>query len=86
MWDEITHPFPNFNCYIVVGWERISNFSHTLLGMWILIRAHVAFRVKPVVLETGVNGHSVARHDLLATQSNQFRYLLNCLSRATSHI
>ena len=28
-WDEITYPFPNFNCAAVEAWERISNLiSH----------------------------------------------------------
>ena len=26
MWDEITYPFPNFNCCIVEVWEVISNY------------------------------------------------------------
>ena len=32
-WDEIIYPFPNFNGAIHV-WESISDFIHTLLGMW----------------------------------------------------
>ena len=26
VWDEITHPFPNFNRYIAEVWKWISNF------------------------------------------------------------
>ena len=27
VWDEITYPFPNFNCAIVEVWEWVSNFT-----------------------------------------------------------
>ena len=45
MWGEITYPFPNFNGYTVEVWEWISNLSHVLLGMWLLIHAEI--KVKP---------------------------------------
>ena len=38
---EITYQFPNFNSGTVEVWEWISNFSHTLLGMLILIHAGI---------------------------------------------
>ena len=44
MWDEITYPFPNCNASAVEIWERISNSSHTSLGMWLLI--HSGIKVK----------------------------------------
>ena len=46
MWDEITHSFPNFKGAAFKVWEWISNSSHTLVGMWILIHnlIHVSKR------------------------------------------
>ena len=38
---EITYPFPNFNGAAVEVWQWISDFIHTLLGMWLLIRAAI---------------------------------------------
>ena len=32
---------PNFNVAAVKVWEWISNFKHTLLGMWLLIHAGI---------------------------------------------
>ena len=40
MWDEITYPFPNFNCRTVDVWDWIISY-HTLLGMWLLIHAQI---------------------------------------------
>ena len=37
--DEITYLFPNVNDTAVEIWERISDFTHTLLGMWLLCSA-----------------------------------------------
>ena len=45
MRDVITYPFPNFNAATVEFWEWISNFTDTLLGVWLLIRAGT--KVKP---------------------------------------
>ena len=39
VWDEITYPLQNFNGANVEVWEWISNYIHTLLGMWLLIYA-----------------------------------------------
>ena len=36
MWDEIIHPFSNFNGAAADVWEWISNLI--LMGMWLLIR------------------------------------------------
>ena len=41
VWDEITYPFPNFNGKAVEVWKLISNFTHTLLSMWLLIFAGI---------------------------------------------
>ena len=43
----------------------------------ICFSVHVALQVKLVVLEPVVNGYSIARDDLLTTQSAQCRYLLS---------
>ena len=32
MWDEITHPFPNFKSGTVEVWERTSNFIQHFTG------------------------------------------------------
>ena len=32
MWDEITYPFPNINCFIVEVWKWISNFTPHFTG------------------------------------------------------
>ena len=45
MWNEITYPFPNFNSAIVEVCEWISNSSHSLPGMGLLI--HAGIRVNP---------------------------------------
>ena len=45
MWIEITYPFPNFNGCTVETSEWISKFTHTLLGMWLLV--HVGIEVNP---------------------------------------
>ena len=44
MYDEITYPFPNFNGATVEVLEWISNFIHTLLGMWLLIHAGITVK------------------------------------------
>ena len=49
MWNEITCAFPNFNGCTIEAWEWISNYTHTLLGMWLLI--HAVIRVNHVVKE-----------------------------------
>ena len=38
-WDGITYQSSNFNGATFEVWEWISNFTHTLLGMWLLIHA-----------------------------------------------
>ena len=43
MWDEITYPFPIFNDATVEGWEWISNFTHIILDMWLLMHARIKF-------------------------------------------
>ena len=48
-----------------------------------MLNIHVAFHVKLVVLEPGVYGHSITRHDLLAAQSAQYRYMLICFYGVT---
>ena len=45
VWDEITYQFLNFNGRTVEVYEWISNSSHILLGMWLLI--HAGIKVKP---------------------------------------
>ena len=45
VWDEITYPFLNFNGCTVEVKEWISNLSHTLQDMWLLIHAWI--KVKP---------------------------------------
>ena len=40
-YDKITYPFPNYNGATVKAWECISNFTHTLLCMWLLIHAGI---------------------------------------------
>ena len=42
-WDGITNPFPNL--FRRWSWEWISDLSHKLLSMWLLIRAGI--KVKP---------------------------------------
>ena len=44
LYNEITHPFPNFNGATVEVLEWISNFIHTLLGMWLLIHAGITVK------------------------------------------
>ena len=41
VWDEITYQFPNFNDCAVDVREWISNWSHTLYWMWLLVRAEI---------------------------------------------
>ena len=48
MWDEITHPFPNFNGATFEVWERKVISSYTLLIMWLLIRAGIKVRVNQI--------------------------------------
>ena len=36
---EITHPFPNFNGAVVDVWEWITNSTHILMNIWLLIHA-----------------------------------------------
>ena len=45
VWDDKTYPFPNLDGAEV--WESIGNssWSHTLMGMWLLIPARII--VKP---------------------------------------
>ena len=50
----------------------------------ICFSVHVTFQVKLVVLEPGVYGYSITRHDLLATQSAQYHYLLSYFSGVTN--
>ena len=45
VWDAITYLFPNFNSATVEVWAWISNFSHTVLDMWLLI--HAGIKVNP---------------------------------------
>ena len=44
VWDEIMYPFPNFSGITAEGSEWISNYTHILLGMWLLI--HAGIKVK----------------------------------------
>ena len=46
--NEIAYPFPNHNAAAVKFWEWISNPSHNLLGMWLLI--HDGIKVKPCII------------------------------------
>ena len=41
IWDEITYPFLNANGATIDVREWISDLSHTLLGMWVLIHAGI---------------------------------------------
>ena len=41
VWCEITYPFPNFTGCSFEVWDWISNSSHMLLGMWLLINAGI---------------------------------------------
>ena len=42
VWDEITYPFPNFNCSTVEVWEWISNFiPHFIIDVIIYIHAEI---------------------------------------------
>ena len=41
VWDEIIFPFPNSNCCTVEVWKWISNFTHALYWMRLLIHAGV---------------------------------------------
>ena len=45
VWNAITYTFPNLNGATVGVWEWISNSSHILWGMWLLI--HAVIKVKP---------------------------------------
>ena len=38
---EIIYPFPNFDGFTVEVWEWVSNFTHTVLDMWILIHGGI---------------------------------------------
>ena len=45
LWDEIAYPFLNFYGSTVKIKKWMSNFTHTLLGMWLII--HAGIKVKP---------------------------------------
>ena len=57
MWGEITYPFPNFNCEIVV----IS--SQTLLGMVLLIHFGVKFKTMLVKTATDLYAMDIIDHN-----------------------
>ena len=44
-WNKITYPFPNFNSAAVEIQDWISNFTRTLLSMWLVI--NVVIDVNP---------------------------------------
>ena len=39
--DESTYPFPKFSSAMIKVWQWMSNFIHTLLGMWLCIHADI---------------------------------------------
>ena len=45
VWSALTYLFPNFNGATVEVWARVSNSSHTFLGIWLL--THVGIKVAP---------------------------------------
>ena len=55
MCDDITYPFTNLNGVTDEVWEWISNSSHTLLDMWLLIQVGMLVKEAPVVTFININ-------------------------------
>ena len=81
MWDEIAGSLSTFNHATVAVWEVISDWSYTLVVMWLLI--HTGVKVKPCPLIKPMKSRNESRILQPTTQCIQLDFIWRVLSRLT---